>query len=212
MNSEVSMRLLPATLALSLLLVNASPSSGAAITFDDLPQTFDSALASPYQGFDWQNFRYYSFTANAGFPTWQNGIVSQPNAAYSGGEIGTTQIIGTISSATPFDFVSAYLGSPNYATMNLTVQGLQGSTVAFSQVVSVNNNGADPFTFNFINIDSLRLFGSDTAGDPCGTFNCSQFTVDNLQFAPANSTIPEPATLLLVGGGLVALRRRLKKR
>jgi hypothetical protein len=169
-------------------------------------------LPSPYQGFTWQDFRYYSFDANAGFPTWQAGIVSQPNAAYSGGEVGVTQIVGVISSATPFDFVSAYLGSPNYATMNLTVQGLQGSTVAFSQVVSVNNNGADLFTFNFLNIDSLRFFGSDTPGDPCGDFNCSQFSVDDLQFAPATTAVPEPSTMSLLGLGALALMRKRQRR
>jgi hypothetical protein len=101
--------------------------------------------------------------------------------------------------------------------MNLTVQGWLGGSLAFSQVVTLDSNGADQFTFNFQNIDTIRMFGSDGTDfstNPCGDFNCSQFTVDSLVLEPATAApVPEPSSLsLLALGALAVFRRRLLSR
>jgi hypothetical protein len=196
---------------IGVLLGLAGTARAATIDFDDLPETFDDALPSPYAGFDWADFRYFSFDANAGFPAWQAGIASQPNAAYSGGELVDgngveTQIVGVISRATPFDFVSATFATPWYSSMNLTVEGYLGGVLKFSQTVATDNDGADLFAFNWTNIDSVKMFGSDGIGDPC-TFNCSQLIVDDFSWQRATLPVPEPLTLALFGLGLLAVLR-----
>lgn len=198
------------------------------VTFDDIDASAaDVSLdgLSPYQGFTWTDF--FAYTTFPGFPGFNNGIVSPENAAYSGGEFfGTTvtPVIGKIQSADAFDFVSAWLGSGYYDGLNLTVQGLLGGTVLFSQAVTVDTGGAQFIAFNYTGIDELNFFGTQTAQttDPflCGDFNCTQFTVDDLIFAPASepppppNSVPEPSSLALIALGAFAagVRRREKRR
>lgn len=207
-----------AIVACFVLFVLAAPARAEVVNFDDLTPVFDASLASPYAGYQWENFRYYAFDFNNdGTDEFDPGVVSQTNAAYSGGDLfvegGTVQIVGVISRATPFDFVSAYLGSVWLQAMSLTVQGYLGATQAFSTVVQLDNNGADKFAFNFTNVDRVTLVGTFDPNDPNGNSNVSQFTVDNVEFGTPGSgpggpsdpaPVPEPATLSLVGLGVAA--------
>src|SRR5689334_3889973 len=98
-----------------LYVIAAAPGFAEVINFDDLDATagdiqLDSI--SPYQGFVWNSVSAY--TAVPGFPGFNNGIVSPNNAGYSGGEALEGPIIGKVSSSSPFDFMSAYLGAEWY--------------------------------------------------------------------------------------------------
>lgn len=203
-------------LVLAWTLGTACAAANTVINFDDLDATAGDVVLGSYAGFTWGNFSAYTNTP--GFPGYNNGIVSGPNAAYSGGQTFTTSvvpIIGTISGATPFDFLSGYLGSGNYDDLDVTVEGLLNGTMLFSKTVTVNTSGATLFDFGFDGINQVAFYGSTTAAttDPyaCGSFNCTQFTADNLTFAPFSAT-PEPSTSALFGlGGVSAfllLRRR----
>ena len=72
---------------LLLFLVDAVPAQATIVNFDDIDASAgDVSLdaVSPYQGFTWSNF--FAYTAAPGFPGFNNGIVSHPNAAYTGGD------------------------------------------------------------------------------------------------------------------------------
>jgi hypothetical protein len=175
------------------------------INFDNLDASAGDVELGSYAGFTWGNFSAYTNTP--GVPGYNNGIVSGPNAAYSGGQVFTTSVMpitGTISSATSFDFLSGYLASGNYDDLDVTVEGLLNGTMLFSKTVTVNTSGATLFDFGFDGIDQVAFYGSTTnaTSDPyaCGSFNCTQFTVDNLTFAPYSAT-PEPSTSALFGLG-----------
>ncbi|SFU58564.1 PEP-CTERM sorting domain-containing protein [Nitrosospira multiformis] len=212
-----------------LLVFHASLASATIVNFDDLDASGgDLVLDSlnPYQGFTWTNFSAY--TSIPGFPGFNNGIVSPDNAAYSGGELfgpTITPVIGKIEASDPFDFVSAYLGSGYYDNLNLTVQGWHNGSLLFMRSVILDTNAPVFVNFGFTGIDELNFFAGVTpaTADPffCGTVNCTQFTLDNLTFAPASTTpppdpnpLPEPSTLALIGlagMAVMVVRRRAIK-
>jgi hypothetical protein len=214
-------------IALAVLLFSQiSFASAAIVNFDDLDASGGDVVLdglSPYQGFTWTNFSAYTNTP--GFPGFNNGIVSPDNAAYSGGELfgaTVTPVIGKIEAANSFDFVSVYLGSGYYDDLSITVQGRLNGALLFTRTLTLDTAAPLFVNFGFTGIDELDFFAAATASttDPfqCGTVNCTQFTVDDLTFAPGSTTpppdpnpLPEPPSLALIGlGGLGAwvLRRR----
>jgi hypothetical protein len=103
------------------------------INFDDVDASLgDVSLdaISPYQGLTWTNF--FAYTSFPGFDGFNNGIVSSPNAAYSGGEIGGASVVpvtGKIGSASLFDLASIDLGAGYYDDLLITVEGRRAGSL-----------------------------------------------------------------------------------
>ncbi|HEX3681304.1 MAG TPA: PEP-CTERM sorting domain-containing protein [Bryobacteraceae bacterium] len=195
-------------------MASAIPASAVTINFNDLDASSGDIVLdgiSPYQGYSWTNFSVY--TSTPGFPGFNNGIVSPPNAAYGGGDAMGSATPSYIASTSDFNLVSAYLGSGWYDGLDLTVEGLLGGTQRFSKTIIVNTSAAQLVTFDFTDINSLEFFTTVTAttSDPyaCGPSGCSQFTLDDLTVAPSSGppppTVPEPGTLVIASLGIIAL-------
>lgn len=210
--------------ALLLLLMSALPAHAVLVNFDDIDASAgDVSLdaISPYQDFTWTNF--FAYTAAPGFSGFNNGIVSQPNAAYSGGDELGAPIIGSITAPASFDFGSGYFGSGWYDNLDVTVEGRLGGALELSQTVTVNTTAPQLFSFDFTGIDELDFFSTVTAAttDPfgCGPSDCSQFTLDDLNFAavgPPPPSVPEPSTAIVLFSSLslfsmTAWRRRKRR-
>jgi hypothetical protein len=117
-----------------------------------------------------------------------------------------------------FDFISAYLTGAFRDGLQVTLTGFLGGSQLYSQTVAVNTGAPTLFTFNFSGIDDLRLttFGGGAALPTCITGSCNQVVLDNLtvNVVAAGAAVPEPASLVLLGAGLLggAARRRRAKR
>ena len=199
--------MVPMILALTL---TAIPSQAALINFDDFDASAVPAVDSlnPYQGFTWQN--WFGFTTPAG-GFFANGIVSGPNAAFSGFQFsGGAPVPATISNGSPFSLTSAYLGAGWLDGLGITVQGFLGATQVATQDLILGVSGATLTNFiGFGNVDQVVFLTTGVGtSDPlgCGNFNCGQFTVDNISFgSPVVAQVPEPTTLVLLSLGLVGL-------
>jgi hypothetical protein len=192
---------------------------GDVITFDDIDASTGDVILdslSPYHGYNWTNFTVYTNTP--GFPGYNNGIVSPPNAAYAAGDALGSPIVSSITATSgAFDFVSAYLGSGWYNGLSVTLNGLYDGAPEFNQTVTVNTAGAQLFAFNFTGINELDIFSTVTSSttDPygCGPSGCSQVTLDHVTLTPSAPppppSVPEPTTFLLafLGISVLALAR-----
>lgn len=164
------------------------PAQALPLNFDDLnASTGDIDLSgSHYQGYSWSNFSAYDTTNS--FFGFSNGVVSGTNAVYTGGELNSGSVIsplmGSLISSSLFDVGGAYLAAGYYDGLDVRVEGLLNGSLLFSTTVTVSSTAAHLFTFNFTGIDQLDFFALVTANtsDPygCGSFNCTQFTVDDL--------------------------------
>ena len=97
-------------LASLMLLVNVRALPDV-INFDDLDASGGDVVLdalSPYHGFTWTNFSVY--TSTPGFPGYNNWDRLHGERRFTGGEaVGASvvPIVGSFSSATPFDFLPA---------------------------------------------------------------------------------------------------------
>ena len=197
------------SICIFFLLPMATPLYADTINFDNIDASAGDVNLSSYAGYSFTNFSAY--TNVSGFPGFNNGIVSGPNAAYSSD-------VGSISSATTFDFTGGSFGSGYYDNLQLTIQGQLGGQTLYSQTISVSTTGAQASSFAFTGIDQLVFTTSTTASttDPyyCGSVGCSYFTLDDAQLTadatpppppPPTAVTPEPPAWTLLSLGLLAL-------
>ncbi len=196
------------------MLVGNAPAKAGPITFDDINASAGDVILdnlNPYHGFTFTNFSVY--TSTPGFPGYNNGIVSGPNAAYTSGDAFGTPIISTITASSPFLFSSVELGAGWYDGLTVNLIGLSNGTQVYDQSVVVGTEGAQLYTFNFDEINELEIYStvSSSTTDPygCGPSGCSQITLDDLSLTPEAGQplppVPEPPALTLTGLGMVCM-------
>jgi hypothetical protein len=147
---------------------------------------------------DWTWTNFYTQAFDPGYPTGPCDV-SPVTCAYNG--FGG---LATISSVSAFTFNSVWLQSWAtttqsafyFAPFTLTVTGWVGATPTFLSNVTL---GGTPslFTFNWTGVDRLDFQGP--AGSQSWAF------MDNLTYNGPVSVTPEPATLVLLGTGLLGL-------
>ena len=191
--------------SVSLLPANAGATT---VMFDDVCRVDNCVDPIPagYGGLGWSRF-------------WVDEPFDTEDSGYARGRVSGDSVAfnasgdpATFFNGTPFDFVSTYLTAAFNTGLNITVEGFLGRNLLYTQTVVVDDQAPTLFTFNYQGVDSVRFtaFGGVDAnpGNPGSgpIFAMDNPTLDNLTY-----TLPEPSTLLLLCGGLLAGARRLRR-
>jgi hypothetical protein len=105
-----------------------------------------------------------------------------------------------------FDFTSAFLSfrtfDGNVSPAAITVRGYRGGDQLFSRVLTLTNS-AQLFTFNWADVSEVEF-----ASESLNATRSAVLAVDDVTLA----TVPEPATVVLVGAGAVMILGMARRR
>jgi len=202
--------LLPFAFFALVIFPMISAHSQTVITFDDLSVTSTglaiASIPNGYQGLTWSNMDIVNAireaTAN-GTNGGYYGMVTPPNVAFNAfgnpGEID--------SPGTNFNFLSAYLTGVWNSNLNIEVQGFGSGGLLYDTTVVASATSPTLFTFNYLDIDRLYFdsYGGQVAFGPTPEY---QFVMDDFNF----EFIPEPSSLLLTTGGVLALAAFVRRK
>ncbi|MBC2714549.1 MAG: PEP-CTERM sorting domain-containing protein [Desulfobacteraceae bacterium] len=174
-------------------------SSATVLTFDEFVDSnpYDTIYPEVYDGYgglDWNNFNVIHedrYTYENGY---QYANVSGTNSVFN--YFDRTAVI----SNSTFDFNGAYFTSAWTSVNILTITGSFNGSQLYSEQFRLSNTTATWFDVNFFGVDELSF---STVG--------SHFAMDNFTYNET-APVPEPATVLLMGAGLLGLMGYNRKR
>jgi len=170
------------------------------ITFDDLTGT-EEPVPAVYDSLVWSNFNYLdalTFGEPSGFAA---GVVSDPNVAYN--DYGTP---AAISSAVPFDFLSADLTSVWNDGLRVELQGYNGASLIYDSTYTLNVTAPLLVQPDYLGVTSVQFISSGGSVHPGYAGSGEHFAMDNatVVFPPSPPVITlQPTNETVVTGAVV---------
>lgn len=184
-----------------------SQASVAMVDFENLYPALNknstTTIPNNYAGFTWSSHfclmtREYATTGTTGVG-YKNGMLGNV-VAYTAGAAGTNTV--EMSSNNTFDFIGADITSAWKMNQDVLVQGYYNQQLIYETTIITSSNRAYWFDFNFKGINRLRIVPGNNGTDIYSDYRGNHLAIDNI------TTVPEPATLLLLGVGGMMLRKR----
>ena len=155
------------------VLVAASASPADVLTFDDIGS--GGWIHDGYGGLNWEMFAYRDSTTKPPESGYVNGTISGDFVALNGSGLVATASDGL------FTFNGAYLTAAWNNGLNISVQGLKGEVILYTQDVVVDTTGATWFDFNYTDIDKLVFSPSGGVNAGVGGSG-THFVMDNFTY------------------------------
>ncbi len=152
-----------------------------------------STLLTPPSGYD--NVAAFTGSTRVAF----NRTATSPSSFFIAGSPATTFTL------------NSFVIAGAWGTQTLAIAGLNDGSLLFSSALGVSLTPT-VFAPGWAGIDELRIsIGSDFVHDPIVVGSGQHWALDNLTINEPTSSVPEPASLVLLGSGLAGLaawRRR----
>jgi hypothetical protein len=162
------------------------------ITFDDLQGT-SLAVPMAYHGLTWGNVFYLNAVQYTNASGYYASMMSPSNVAYNA--YGTN---ASLSQASPFTLLSAYVTAAWRDNLQLQVLGYNGGTLLYSNTYVLNATGPTLIDFGYSGVTEVYFISSGGTPHPGYPNTGTQFAMDNLTILanPAAPTIiAQPANL-----------------
>lgn len=194
------------------------------LTFDDITSLpGQSQIPDGYGGFHWEKDTSDGTGATAiylsNIPTltdpgyqntgWLNSLVSGDFVGWNNN--GDPAWIFSVSGS--FDFNGTYFTAAYNDGLNITLDGYLDDQLLYSSTIIVDTTSPIWFDFNYLGINKMKMtpFGGIAApGIPYSGDDRTHFAMDNFTFNA--NPVPEPATMLLLGSGIIGLAGLRKRR
>jgi len=145
-------------------------------TFDDLPPSSGLPVPSGYRGVNWNNFYYVDAVDYIGNPSgYGAGVVSPKNVAFN-----ANGAPASITSATPFDFFSAWLTAAWNDNLVLEAKGFANGVLLYDQTYALSATAPTLISFDMLGVTEVDFVSS--GGTPHAGYGGSgkQFAMDDV--------------------------------
>jgi hypothetical protein len=168
----------------------------ALITFDDLTSG-NVPVPNGYGSLSWSNFYYLDGVVYGDTSGYGAGVISSNNVAYNA--FGSP---ASISNATPFDLLSAYLTAAWNDNLRVEVKGYAGATVMYDNTYTLSATVPALINLNYLGVTTIEFISS--GGTPHLGYDGSgtEFVMDNMKVVFPPGPPPTPSNLVATAVGV----------